>query len=65
MLALYEESASQPTGMPTSVTLNLFDDMVLTAVIDQVAPTSSGYSLSGRTVATCCQHVPGLLGSPY
>ena len=30
------------------LTLNLFDDILLVAVIDQIAATSAGYSLSGR-----------------
>jgi hypothetical protein len=47
-LARLQASASHPTGPPAKLTLNLFDDTVLTAVVDQMAPTSSGYSLSGR-----------------
>ena len=47
-LALSRALASQPASTPARLTLNLFDDTVLTAVIDQTAATSSGYSLSGR-----------------
>ena len=49
MLATARVWADEPTGAPASrLTLNLFDDTVLTAVIERTAPTSSGYSLSGR-----------------
>lgn len=47
-LAMCREAASEPARPPAKLTLNLFDDAVLTAIIDQTAPTSSGYSLSGR-----------------
>ena len=36
----------------SSLTLNLFDDVVLSAVVDQTTPTSAGYSLSGRIDGT-------------
>ena len=52
MLALSRASAGRPATPPATLTLNLFDDTVLTAVIEQVAPTSSGYSLSGRIEAS-------------
>lgn len=48
MLALARASVSEPTRSPAKLTLNLFDDAVLTAIVDRTAPTSSGYSLSGR-----------------
>ena len=48
MLESSRTTASQPTDTPSKLTLNLFDDTVLTAIIDRTAPTSSGYSLSGR-----------------
>lgn len=41
-------SASERNGTPARLTLNLFDDTVLTAIVDRTAPTSTGYSLSGR-----------------
>ena len=34
--------------VPTTLTLNLFDDVELTAIVDSTHPTSSGYSLLGR-----------------
>ena len=37
---------------PPTLTLNLFDDVALTAVIEQTARTASGYSLSGRIAGT-------------
>ena len=48
MLALSRESADQSTGTSAKLTLNLFDDTVLTAIVNRTVPTSSGYSLSGR-----------------
>ena len=48
MLARSRELTRRPDDAPARLKLNLFDDTVLTAVIDQVKPTSSGYSLSGR-----------------
>ena len=39
------------TGKPTepqALVLNLFDDVVLTGIVEHVEPTSSGHSLSGR-----------------
>ena len=33
---------------PARLTLNLFDDTVLTAIVERTVPTSSGYSLWGR-----------------
>ena len=41
--------ARVPDGGSTALTLNLFDDAVLTGIIDQRTPTySGGYALSGR-----------------
>lgn len=48
MLESSRATASGPTDTPSKLTLNLFDDTVLTAIVDRTAPTSSGYSLSGR-----------------
>ena len=48
MLELSKATLSQRTGTPSKLTLNLFDDTVLTAIVDRTAPTSTGYSLSGR-----------------
>ena len=48
MLEVAKASVSEPTQSPAKLTLNLFDDVVLTAIVYRTAPTSSGYSLSGR-----------------
>ena len=48
MLESSRATASQPSDTPSKLTLNLFDDTVLTAIVERTAPTSSGYSLSGR-----------------
>ncbi len=48
MLESSRATASQPTDTPSRLTLNLFDDAVLTAIVERTAPTSAGYSLSGR-----------------
>ena len=48
MLESSRARAGQQTDAPSKLTLNLFDDTVLTAIIDRVAPTSTGYSLSGH-----------------
>lgn len=34
--------------VPTTLTLNLFDDVEFTAIVESTRPTSSGYSLLGR-----------------
>ena len=47
-LAMARAAARDPAGGPAKLTLNLFDDAILTAVVDRTAPTSTGYSLSGR-----------------
>ena len=52
MLELSKASVGRLDTPPARLTLNLFDDTVLTAVIEEVAPTSSGYSLSGRIEAS-------------
>ena len=36
------------TDTHSKLTLNLFDDTVLAAIVERTAPTSSGYSLAGR-----------------
>ena len=48
MLELSRAAVGQPSDTPSKLTLNLFDDTVLTAILDRTVPTSSGYSLSGR-----------------
>lgn len=35
-------------GRPTHLALNLFDEVSFRAIVERTAPTSSGYSLSGR-----------------
>ena len=48
MLELSKATLSQRTDTPSKLTLNLFDDTVLAAIVDRTVPTSTGYSLSGR-----------------
>ena len=47
-LAMARAAAKDPATAPAKLTLNLFDDAILTAIVNRTAPTSSGYSLSGR-----------------
>ena len=42
--------AGQSAEDLTPLTLNLFDDTVLTAHVESTAPTASGYALSGRLI---------------
>ena len=48
MLEVSKATLSQRSDTPSKLTLNLFDDTVLTAIVDRTAPTPSGYSLSGH-----------------
>ena len=47
-LQLARASTGGPSRAPYQVTLNLFEDTILTAVIVRADQTSSGYSLEGR-----------------
>lgn len=47
MLAAARAAAVLP-AVPTTLTLNLFDDVEFTAIVESTRPTSSGYSLLGR-----------------
>ncbi len=39
---------AEPGATPPALTLNLFDDVVFSVVVERTAPTASGYSLQGR-----------------
>lgn len=47
MLAAMRSAAVRQT-VPTTLKLNLFDDVEFTAIVESTHPTSSGYSLLGR-----------------
>lgn len=49
MLAGARASAAAGTTAPATLMLNLFDDLVLTGIVDRTEPTfSGGYAVSGR-----------------
>ena len=39
---------AQPGATPPALTLNLFDDVVFSVVVERTTPTASGYTLQGR-----------------
>ena len=52
-LAVAQAIVATDVGPPTTLTLNLFDDTVVSAVVERTAPTlSGGYSLSGRLTSS-------------
>ena len=52
-LAAAQAIVARDVGPPATLTLNLFDDTVVSAVVERTAPTlSGGYSLSGRLTSS-------------
>ena len=50
MLAALRAVADRQDVPPATVRVNLFDDVEFTAIVESTQPTSSGYSLFGRTL---------------